>query len=123
MLFFMQKIYEREGEVVSVDWWVLACAFGIPTLTSGSLAAFIKGGLDKDRTIREGRQRDQDKMQILLIEGNRASLKLGKATAEAVRDGHCNGNVTNALAYAKTVDDEHIKFLTEQGVQNLHDHD
>lgn len=107
--------------MTSIDLWVLACAFGIPTVTTGSLAAYLTKRMDKDRAQRERRQKDQDRLQILMIEGNRASLKLGKATAEAVRDGHCNGNVTSALSYAKSVDNDHIKFLTEQGVQNLHD--
>jgi hypothetical protein len=73
----------------------------------------------KNETERETRDKDREKLQVLTLRGVNASLALGEATACAIRDGHCNGEVTRALETARRTKDEQKLFLEEQAVKNL----
>ena len=55
-----------------------------------------------------------------LIRSVGAAIALGEATACAIRDGKCNGELSAALSYAQNVKHEQKDFMTEQGVKNLY---
>ena len=55
----------------------------------------------------------------MMLNSTRANTILCKATAEAVRDGHCNGNMTNALAAVETVAAEEKEFLLKKGIKYI----
>ena len=57
--------------------------------------------------------------ELLLIKSIGASMALGKATACAIRDGNCNGEIDSALERVGKVEQEQRDFLTEQGVNHL----
>jgi len=54
-----------------------------------------------------------------MIKGIGAAIALGEATAHAIQDGQCNGEMACALEYARQVKHEQKDFLNEQGVENL----
>lgn len=72
----------------------------------------------------EQRERLREKQELLLIQGVRAAIALGEATAKAVQripDAHCNGDMHKALEYAEKVKHEQKDFLAEQGVHFLYE--
>lgn len=75
----------------------------------------------KEETDRESLR---EKQELLLIQGVRAAIALGEATAKAVQripDAHCNGDMKKALEYADKVKHEQKDFLAEQGVHFLYE--
>lgn len=98
----------------------LAIQFGAPSAITGFWFWILKRNMDK----RDAKQDQEDKIrqekEIILMRSITATIKLGEATACAVRDGTCNGTMTAALAYAKTVKEEQDTFLMEQGIRNIY---
>lgn len=101
------------------------CAAGIPSTLFGSVIGILiwKGQRKavKRETERAEKEKGRDEMMLLMLEGNAVSLCLGKATAEAVRDNHCNGNVTKALVDTDEFRKKQDVFFKKQGVQHLHE--
>lgn len=117
-----------------MEWSPILISMGIPSAVSGAVVGLgfwliqrkferRDEGQKAANRIREQKQDEKDKArkknEILLIKSVVASLALGEATACAIRDGKCNGEMTVALDYAKQVKHEHKDFLAEQGVENL----
>lgn len=73
---------------------------------------------------RERRNRDENRREFeknLLLTSN-AALALGEATARAVQripDAHCNGDMRDALNFAKKTKHEQRDFLAAQGIENI----
>ena len=60
----------------------------------------------------------------LQVKTTMAAIALGEATARAVQripDAHCNGDMTAALQYVKTVKHEEKDFLTGLGIHALYE--
>ncbi len=79
---------------------------------------------------RQKRQAEQDrreaarqKNELLTAQAIGASLALGEATARAVQripDAHCNGDMRDALEYAKSVKHAQKDFLFGEGLDNIY---
>lgn len=54
-----------------------------------------------------------------MMESTRANTILCKAIGEAVRDGHCNGNMSSALEQVNLVQEKEKKFLLDLGVKHI----
>ena len=79
---------------------------------------------NKRREEETNRESLREKQELLLIQGVRAAIALGEATAKAVQripDAHCNGDMKKALDYADKVKHEQKDFLAEQGVHFLYE--
>ena len=79
---------------------------------------------EAQRKMEEERERLREKQELLLIQGVRAAIALGEATAKAVQripDAHCNGDMHRALEYAEKVKHEQKDFLAEQGIHFLYE--
>lgn len=61
----------------------------------------------------------REEHQIVLLKSINAAIALGEATAIAIRDQKCNGEVTGALAYAKQVKNEQREFYQKQGIKKI----
>lgn len=75
--------------------------------------------LERERQNRDENRREFEKN--LLLTSN-AALALGEATARAVQripDAHCNGDMRNALNFAKKTKHEQRDFLAAQGIKNI----
>lgn len=75
--------------------------------------------LERERQNRDENRREFEKN--LLLTSN-AALALGEATARAVQripDAHCNGDMRDALDFAKKTKHEQRDFLAAQGIKNI----
>lgn len=75
--------------------------------------------LERERQNRDENRREFEKN--LLLTSN-AALALGEATARAVQripDAHCNGDMRDALNFAKKTKHEQRDFLAAQGIENI----
>jgi hypothetical protein len=93
---------------------------GVPSAVTGLCFWGIQRNISKRETRRETLDMAREKNELLLIRGIGAAIALGEATANAIRDGKCNGEMSAALEYAQKVKHDQKDFLTEQGVKNMY---
>lgn len=102
--------------------WTALCAAGIPTAIVGVLIGLLNKKIDKRDKLREERERARIKNETMIIKLTMASLSLGEATAEAVQripDAHCNGDMTEALDFAKKAKSDYRDFEHEQTAKTV----
>ena len=92
--------------------------------------ADLRAEIDKRDAERERREDEKDKareeMSITILDATNAAIALGEATAKAVQripDAHCNGDMHDALDYARIVKHRQRDFLTKSGVKYVHEND
>lgn len=61
----------------------------------------------------------REEHEFLIIKSINASMALGEATAHAIKDGKCNGEMSAALEYAQKVKHEQKDFLNRQAVHAI----
>lgn len=103
-------------------------AMGIPSALMGIIAWRIKTKVEARERARDAaaaeKARAQQELVLILVQGTRASIALGEATARAVQripDAHCNGDMHAALDYAVKIKHEQKDFLARQGIHALMD--
>ena len=70
-------------------------AAGIPSAITGLIVWWIKKKIDKQDEERQQREKNQERLMILIMQTGRATSVLSEATARAVQpipDAHCNGD-------------------------------
>lgn len=92
--------------------WQILVALGIPS----ALMGVIVKRLEKKR---EEHDKNLEQLVLMMLNSTRANTILCKATAEAVRDGHCNGNMTAALKAVDKVAQEEKKFLLDKSIKYI----
>lgn len=93
---------------------------GVPSAVTGLCFWAVQKNITKRDAKRDERERAKEKNEILLIRSVGAAIALGEATACAIRDGKCNGDMSAALEYAQKIKHEQRDFMTEQGVKYLY---
>ncbi|MGI6549698.1 MAG: serine/threonine protein kinase [Syntrophomonadales bacterium] len=93
---------------------------GVPSAVTGLCFWAVQKNITKRDAKRDERERAKEKNEILLIRSVGAAIALGEATACAIRDGRCNGDMNAALEYAQKIKHEQKDFMTEQGVKYLY---
>ena len=103
-------------------------AMGIPSAIMGFVAWRIKAKIEARERARDAaaaeKARAQQDLVLILVQGTRASIALGEATARAVQripDANCNGDMHAALDYAVKIKHEQKDFLARQGIHALMD--
>ena len=104
---------------MEITIWTLLVALGILTAPTTLMIWRLQRTIIKKEKIRETKEATREEYQVILIHGINASLAIGEATAEAIRDGYCNGNVSSALEYAKRIKHEQNEFIQKQAAKNL----
>lgn len=108
-------------------------AMGIPTAITGLLVWWLKRHIEKKdkeaekreiarQALAEERDKNYEKIMLMIMQTGRASYVLAEATARAVQripDAHCNGDMTSALEKAQKMQKEEQNFLIDQGVKHL----
>lgn len=97
-------------------------AMGIPTAIMGLLVWWLKRYIDKRDAKAEERERDLEKLMLMIMQTGRANNVLAEATARAVQripDAHCNGDMTSALELASKIQKEEQEFLINKGVKHI----
>ena len=109
--------------VVELTLGELLTLLGIPTAITAFCFWMVQRRITKRDAAQDVRERAREKNEVLIIKGMGAAIALGEATAEAVQripDAHSNGDMHNALAYARQVKHEHKEFMMKQSVQALY---
>lgn len=94
-------------------------AAGIPSALFGLLLWFFKRGIDTRDKRQEEQQKNLEDLVLMMLQSTRANTILCKATAEAVRDGHCNGNMTAALEVVDKAAQVEKEFLIEKSIKYI----
>lgn len=100
-------------------WWQILVAAGIPSALVGLLIWFFKRKIDANEKARAEQTSNMESLIFMMLQNTRANTILCVATAEAVRDGHCNGNMTSALKAVEAAAAEEKKFLLEKGIKYI----
>lgn len=105
---------------MQIEATTILVMMGVPSAVTGLCFWVIQKNITKRDTERDERDKAREKNEILLIRSVGAAIALGEATACAIRDGKCNGELSAALSCAQNVKHEQKDFMTEQGVKNLY---
>ena len=111
---------ELISELLNNPYFLLLMAFGIPAL----ITRRFEKRMDALEKREEQKEKNREEMNRLQVKTTMAAIALGEATARAVQripDAHCNGDMTAALDYVKTVKHEEKDFLTGLGIHALYD--
>lgn len=102
--------------------WAFIAAMGIPSAICGLAIWWFKKSIDKRDARNEERERNTERMILLIAQNSRATYTVAEATAKAVQripDAKCNGDMTAALEQAKKFQMEEQQFLIDQGVKRI----
>lgn len=99
--------------------WPILLGFGVPSGIFGLVIWWLKKKIDKNEEKTAERQSNLEQLVLMMMESSRANTVLCKAIGEAVRDGHCNGNMSSALEQVNAVQEKEKKFLLNLGVKHI----
>lgn len=97
-------------------------AMGIPSAITGIAVWWLKKQMDRRDAKLEEKEKNTERMILLIAQNSRATYTVAEATAKAVQripDAHCNGDMTDALKRAKEYQMEEQQFLIDQGVKRI----
>ena len=102
--------------------WMFIAAMGIPSAVMGFLVWWLKRHIDKKEAKREEKEKNTERLMLIMIKESRATNVLATATAKAVQripDAHCNGDMTTALERAAKIQEEEKDFVLDQGIKHI----
>lgn len=99
--------------------WPILLGFGVPSGIFGLIIWYLKKKIDKNEEKTAERQSNLEQLVLMMMESSRANTVLCKAIGEAVRDGHCNGNMSSALDQVNAVQEKEKRFLLDLGVKHI----
>lgn len=102
----------------------LAIVMGVPTAITAFCSWMLQRRIAKRDKAQEDKERNREKLDVMLLQSTTAAIALGEATAKAVQripDAHCNGDMHKALDYAAEIKHQQKDFLTSLGIHALHD--
>ena len=102
-----------------MELFQLVTLFGIPTAITGFAIWWVKRKIEANEKKHEQREKNLESLVLMMMESTRANTNLCVAIGEAVRDGSCNGNMSNALAKVTEVQEREKKFLLDLGVKHI----
>ena len=97
-------------------------AMGIPSAITGLAVWWLKKQMDKRDARNDEKEKNTERMILLIAQNSRATYTVAEATAKAVQripDAKCNGDMTAALQQAKKFQMEEQQFLIDQGVKRI----
>ena len=93
--------------------------FGVPTALFGLLIWWFKRKVEANEKKRQEHDSSMEQLIFIILQNTRANTIISKATAEAVRDGHCNGNMTAAMEVIEKAEAAEKQFLLEKGIKYI----
>lgn len=94
-------------------------AAGIPSAIFGLLIWQFKRNVEERDRKQEERQKNLEDLVLMMLQSTRANSILCKATAEAVRDGHCNGNMSSAIEIVDKAAAAEKEFLLDKSIKYI----
>lgn len=101
------------------DIWTILLAFGAPSAVLGFVIWYIKREITKNQKKQEEHDKNLESLVLMMLQSTRANTILCKATAEAVRDGHCNGNMTEAMKIVDKTAAAEKEFLLDKSIKYI----
>ena len=96
---------------------------GIPSALGAALIGlgfwYLKKIITRNEAKRDEHEQNIESLILMMLQSERANTVLCKATAEAVRDGHCNGNMTAALEAVEKVALAEKEFLLDKSIKYI----
>ena len=105
-----------------MDFQTIILAMGIPSAIFGLLVWYLKKRIDAQEASSAERERNVERLMMMLVQTSRANNVLAMATARAVQripDAQCNGDMTAALEEATKLQAAEKQFLFEQGIKHI----
>lgn len=102
-----------------MEIWAILLACGAPSAIVGLAIWYLQRMIEKNEKRRDEREKHLESLVLMMLQSTRANSILGKATAEAIRDGHCNGNVSNALEVVDKAAEAEKQFLLEKSIKYI----
>lgn len=94
-------------------------AAGIPSAIMGLLIWFFKRHVEERDRKHDEQLKNMEQLILMMLQGTRANTILCKATAEAVRDGHCNGNMSAAIEVVDKAAAAEKEFLLDKSIKYI----
>ena len=99
--------------------WTIMLAFGIPSALVGLALWYVKREITRSQKRQEEHDKNLESLVLMMLHSTRANTILCKATAEAVRDGHCNGNMTEAMEIVDKTAEAEKDFLLDKSIKYI----
>lgn len=102
-----------------MDLTAIILAAGIPSALFGLVIWYFKKHIERNEKKRDEQQHNLESLVLMMLQSTRANTILCKATAEAVRDGHCNGNMTAAIEVVDKAAAAEKEFLLDKSIKYI----
>lgn len=99
--------------------WAILLAFGAPSSTLGLVVWYVKRVVVRNQKRQEEHEKNLESLVLMMLQSERANTILCKATAEAVRDGHCNGNMSAAMDIVDKAAAAEKEFLLDKSIKYI----
>ena len=96
--------------------------FAIPSSITGLFVWWVKKKLDQQEERQLEREKNQEKLMVMMMNSTKANSIGNQAVARAVQripDAHANGDIDSAIEEMDKLQKEENNFLTEQGVKHI----
>ena len=96
--------------------------FAIPSSITGLFVWWVKKKLDQQEQRQLEREKNQEKLMVMMMNSTKANSIGIQAVARAVQripDAHANGDIDSAIEEMNKLQKEEDNFLTEQGVKHI----
>lgn len=96
--------------------------FGVPSAITGFGIWLIKRKLEKNERQYSEKESNLQDLVLMMLQTTRANAVGITAVAKAIQripDAHCNGDMTKALEYMKTIQEKEKDFLMDKGVKHI----
>ena len=100
--------------------WILI--MGIPSAITGILVWLIKKRMDKQEAAQIEREKNQEKLILMMMNSTRSNAVGIQAIARAIQripDAKCNGDMEAALATMAEYQAQEKEFIMEQGIKHI----
>lgn len=105
-----------------MEIWEIILMFGVPSAITGFGVWLIKRKIEKNERQYNEKQNNLQDLVLMMLQTTRANAVGITAVAKAIQripDAHCNGDMTKALEYMKTVQEKEKDFLMDKGVKHI----
>ena len=96
--------------------------FAIPSSITGLFVWWVKKKLDQQEERQLEREKNQEKLMVMMMNSTKANSIGIQAVARAVQripDAHANGDIDSAIEEMNKLQKEENNSLTEQGVKYI----
>lgn len=105
-----------------MEVWEIILMFGVPSAITGFGLWLLKRKIEKNERQYNEKENNLQDLVLMMLQTTRANAVGITAVAKAIQripDAHCNGDMTKALEYMKTIQEKEKDFLMDKGVKHI----